>query len=403
MVVFLQDFRVNAWEKRKLGELLTLLKDGTHGTHKKGCFAFLLSAKNVTRNKLHFDDTDRKISKKDFDEIYANYHLVQNDILVTIVGTIGRVALFPKLNVPIAFQRSVAILRPKNLLSPGFLALELQTHSVQYQLSASSNMSAQAGIYLGDLKRIIIAIPESQEQDDIANTLFHLNDLIAATQGKFDQLQMVKKALLQHLFDQSMRFKGYSDPWEKRKLGDLMKVTSVKRVHQSDWRKEGVPFLRARDIIAFNKGQKIKEPIYISESQYEKYVKQSGRVTPGDLLVTGVGSIGVPFVVKAKTPLYFKDGNIIWFQNKTLDPDFLFYQFTSASVQSFVMSSSGKGTVGTFTISSGKRTPIVFPVMSEQRRIGMTLRNISNLIAATQSKLSSLESLKKALLQGLFI
>lgn len=193
----------------------------------------------------------------------------------------------------------------------------------------------------------------------------------------------------------ALRFKGFSDAWEKRKLGDLMKVTSVKRVHQSDWRKEGVPFLRARDIIAFNKGQKIKEPIYISESQYEKYVKQSGRVTPGDLLVTGVGSIGVPFVVKAKTPLYFKDGNIIWFQNKTLDPDFLFYQFTSASVQSFVMSSSGKGTVGTFTISSGKRTPIVFPVMSEQRRIGMTLRNISNLIAATQSKLSSLESLKK--------
>ncbi|WP_249481737.1 restriction endonuclease subunit S [Lacticaseibacillus zeae] len=181
-----------------------------------------------------------------------------------------------------------------------------------------------------------------------------------------------------------------------------MKVTSVKRVHQSDWRKEGVPFLRARDIIAFNKGQKIKEPIYISESQYEKYVKQSGRVTPGDLLVTGVGSIGVPFVVKAKTPLYFKDGNIIWFQNKTLDPDFLFYQFTSASVQSFVMSSSGKGTVGTFTISSGKRTPIVFPVMSEQRRIGMTLRNISNLIAATQQKIDNLERTKKALRRRIF-
>ncbi|OLS10852.1 hypothetical protein AUQ39_02535 [Lacticaseibacillus casei] len=193
------------WEKRKLGELLTLLKDGTHGTHKKGCFAFLLSAKNVTRNKLHFDDTDRKISKKDFDEIYANYHLVQNDILVTIVGTIGRVALFPKLNVPIAFQRSVAILRPKNLLSPGFLALELQTHSVQYQLSASSNMSAQAGIYLGDLKRIIIAIPESQEQDDIANTLFHLNDLIAATQSKLSSLESLKKPC----------YKDFSFEWER--------------------------------------------------------------------------------------------------------------------------------------------------------------------------------------------
>lgn len=45
--------------------------------------------------------------------------------------------------------------------------------------------------------------------------------------------------------------------WEKRKLGELMKVTSVKRVHQSDWRQEGVPFLRARDIVAINKNQKV--------------------------------------------------------------------------------------------------------------------------------------------------
>lgn len=149
----------NAWEKRKLGDQLTLLKDGTHGTHKNGDFAFLLSAKNIMQNSLFFDDSDRKISKADFDNIYANYQIQQDDVLLTIVGTIGRVALFPSTSIPIAFQRSVAILRAQPLLSPNFLAIELQTQPVQSKLKARSNMSAQAGIYLGDLKKITVSVP----------------------------------------------------------------------------------------------------------------------------------------------------------------------------------------------------------------------------------------------------
>ena len=200
----------------------------------------------------------------------------------------------------------------------------------------------------------------------------------------------------------ALRFKGYSDAWEKRKLGELMKVTSVKRVHQSDWRQEGVPFLRARDIVAINKNQKVKEPIYISRDLYERYSEQSGRVTPGDLLVTGVGSIGIPFLIKTESPIYFKDGNIIWFQNRTLDPAFFYFQFTGNSIQTYILSTSGKGTVGTFTIATGKQTPIVFPKKTEQKLIGSTMSDLDNLIAATQHKIDALEQAKKALLQRLF-
>ncbi|MGJ0798867.1 restriction endonuclease subunit S [Lacticaseibacillus paracasei] len=190
--------------------------------------------------------------------------------------------------------------------------------------------------------------------------------------------------------------------WEKRKLGELMKVTSVKRVHQSDWRQEGVPFLRARDIVAINKNQKVKEPIYISRDLYERYSEQSGRVTPGDLLVTGVGSIGIPFLIKTESPIYFKDGNIIWFQNRTLDPAFFYFQFTGNSIQTYILSTSGKGTVGTFTIATGKQTPIVFPKKTEQKLIGSTMSDLDNLIAATQDKLSFLKKMKMFFLQQIF-
>ncbi|MFK5206705.1 restriction endonuclease subunit S, partial [Lacticaseibacillus rhamnosus] len=170
------------WEKRKLIDQLSLLKDGTHGTHKDGNFAFLLSAKNVIQDSIVFDDSDRKISEDDFNDIYANYHIKKNDVLLTIVGTIGRVALFPRLTVPVAFQRSVAILRTKPTLFPYFLALELQTPTIQSKIKARANMSAQAGIYLGDLKKVVISIPKSEEQIEIAMSLNRLTNLIAATQ-----------------------------------------------------------------------------------------------------------------------------------------------------------------------------------------------------------------------------
>ncbi|WP_260185086.1 restriction endonuclease subunit S [Lacticaseibacillus rhamnosus] len=188
------------WEKRKLIDQLSLLKDGTDGTHKDGNFAFLLSAKNVIQNSIVFDDSDRKISEDDFNDIYANYHIKKNDVLLTIVGTIGRVALFPRLTVPVAFQRSVAILRTKPTLFPYFLALELQTPSIQSKIKSRANMSAQAGIYLGDLKKVIIAIPKSEEQMEIAMSLKRLTNLIAATQSKLSSLESLKKALLQGLF-----------------------------------------------------------------------------------------------------------------------------------------------------------------------------------------------------------
>lgn len=53
-----------------------------------------------------------------------------------------------------------------------------------------------------------------------------------------------------------LRFKGFTDAWEQRKLGELMEITSVKRIHQSDWTDSGVRFLRARDIVAVSKTKK---------------------------------------------------------------------------------------------------------------------------------------------------
>ncbi|EPC40691.1 restriction modification system DNA specificity domain-containing protein [Lacticaseibacillus paracasei subsp. paracasei Lpp219] len=387
----------NAWEKRKLGEIAGIF-DGTHQTpNYQSSGIMFLSVENIQTLK-----SNKFISLEDFQKDFKVSPRT-GDILMTRIGNIGTTNVV-KSTRPIAYYVSLALIRPNDAIDVYYLNYAINGLSFQRELRRRTlSVAFPQKINKQEIGKSIVDLPSPSEQIQIGNLFVLLDNLIAATQHKIDALEQAKKALLQRLFDQSWRFKGYSDPWEKRKLGELMKVTSVKRVHQSDWRQEGVPFLRARDIVAINKNQKVKEPIYISRDLYERYSEQSGRVTPGDLLVTGVGSIGIPFLIKTESPIYFKDGNIIWFQNRTLDPAFFYFQFTGNSIQTYILSTSGKGTVGTFTIATGKQTPIVFPKKTEQKLIGSTMSDLDNLIAATQSRLSSLELLKKALLQDLFI
>ena len=185
----------------------------------------------------------------------------------------------------------------------------------------------------------------------------------------------------------AIRFKGFTDAWEQRKLGDMMNVTSVKRIHQSDWTDCGIRFLRARDIVSAYKNEEPGDYLYISKEKYDEYSSISGKVSTGDMLVTGVGTIGVPYLVENSDPLYFKDGNIIWFQNEDkVFGKFLFYSFTGKSIQDFITESAGIGTVGTYTIESGKKTPIALPDKEEQERIGLFFANLDNLITLHQRK-----------------
>ena len=200
-----------------------------------------------------------------------------------------------------------------------------------------------------------------------------------------------------------LRFKGYEDAWEQRKLGIDINVTSVKRVHQSDWETEGVPFYRARDIVSEFKGEEISEPIFVSKKTYEEFSRISGKVQADDLLVTGVGTIGVPYLVKSNNPLYFKDGNVIWIQNnKKLNGYFLFYTFITNPIQNFIRESAGTGTVGTLTIETCKRIPVFIPGKREQIAVGEFFQSLDNLITLHQRKYDALKSMKKTLLSKMF-
>ena len=249
------------------------------------------------------------------------------------------------------------------------------------------------------------------EQRRIAETFDSIDNLVTLHQRKLDQIKEYKKGLLQKMFPKDgenvpeIRFPGFTGDWEQSKLGELMDVTSVKRIHQSDWTDSGIRFLRARDIVAASKNEEVTEPLYISTDKYNEYSAISGKVKIGDLLVTGVGSIGVPMLIKSDEPLYFKDGNIIWFKNEnSIEGSFFFHSFMGTGIQNYIHESSGKGTVGTYTIDSGKKTPILLPkTKEEQAKIGGFFDDLDNVIILHQRKLEKMKEYKKGLLQQMFV
>ena len=183
-----------------MGSILSLLKDGTHGTHKDSLSGpYLLSAKNIKGGQVVIDDSDRKISQAEFNSIHKTFSLLRGDVLLTIVGSIGKSAVLQDPS-SLTFQRSVAYMRPKTMDS-FFLRDLLTTSAFQKDLVTHEVVSAQPGIYLGDLAKLTISFPpEITEQRKIADFFGHLDHLITLHQRKLEKLQELKKGYLQKMF-----------------------------------------------------------------------------------------------------------------------------------------------------------------------------------------------------------
>ena len=189
------------WEQRKLINCLSLLKDGTHGTHKDYPDGpLLLSAKNIKNGRVYYDETDRRISHKDFEKIHRNFKLQIGDILLTIVGSIGETAIL-KDSFEITFQRSVAFLRANDNILPEFLMSEFNTDRFRNELENRKSTSAQPGIYLGDLGEIPVFVSKNPDEQRRVGSYFEsLDHLITLHQSKLEKLQKIKKSMLESMF-----------------------------------------------------------------------------------------------------------------------------------------------------------------------------------------------------------
>ena len=185
----------------------------------------------------------------------------------------------------------------------------------------------------------------------------------------------------------------------KVKLSDLYDIGSSKRVFQSEWCESGVPFYRAREIAKLSDDGFVDNELFIDEELYSQYTEKYGKPEAGDVMVTGVGTLGVCYVVKPEDRFYFKDGNILWFRQKAKDkilPEYLVKVFDSKGVKDFIAKNSSGTTVGTFTIQTAKKMEISLPSLDEQKKIIDKIIRTESIIKQRKKELQLLDTIIKA-------
>ncbi|AHI98681.1 restriction endonuclease subunit S [Vibrio parahaemolyticus] len=199
-----------------------------------------------------------------------------------------------------------------------------------------------------------------------------------------------------------IRFKEFSGEWMEHNLGELIDIRSAARVHKEQWTETGVPFFRTSDVVSIYKGQE-NAKAFISYDVYKELTGKIGKVSSGDLLVTGGGSIGIPFLVPNDEPLYFKDADLLWFKNDQKFDGYYLYTFLfSKAFKKYIKSISHIGTIAHYTIEQAKATPIKKCERAEQTAIGNTFQKLDSLINQHQQKHDKLSSIKKAMLDKMF-
>ncbi len=192
------------------------------------------------------------------------------------------------------------------------------------------------------------------------------------------------------------------DDWKVEQLNEYFEVGSSKRVFQSQWRKAGIPFYRAREIVILSEKNTVENELFIDESLYNQFKTLYGVPSVNDLLVTGVGTLGKVYKVQDTKPFYFKDGNIICLKNKGLiDSDYVKYHFDYSIVKNQINDNSGKSTVGTYTINSARKTLIPIPPLAEQQRIAKALSDVDAVINTTEKLIQKKKNIKQGAMQSL--
>jgi type I restriction enzyme S subunit len=190
--------------------------------------------------------------------------------------------------------------------------------------------------------------------------------------------------------------------WPKVKLGEIFDITSSKRVHEKDWRNEGVPFYRAREVAVLSREGQVDNDLFIDESMYEEFKAKYGAPEAGDLLVTAVGTLGKVYAVKKSDRFYFKDASVIWLRaRQEVDTSYIRHAMNSTDVQRFIQNSSG-ATVGTYTISRANATEIPLPPLPEQKRIAAILDKADAIRRKRQQAIQLVDDFLRAVFLDMF-
>lgn len=168
--------------------------------------------------------------------------------------------------------------------------------------------------------------------------------------------------------------------WNKAKLGEIASITSSKRIYANEYKTEGIPFYRGKEIIEKYYGHEVSTELFISRERYEEIKHKFDVPRQGDILLTSVGTLGIPWFVDEEE-FYFKDGNLTWIRcNEEIVSDFLYLWLNSPEAKKQINSMCIGSTQKALTIEIIKKFDVSLPPLDVQKAICSMVNPISDKI-----------------------
>ena len=387
-----------AWEQRKLGEVAKKITKGTtpHDKSWSGPVNYV-KTESIDSNNGNIS-VIANTSLEEHEGYLKRSQLKENDVLFSIVGTLGRVGVVKKKDLPANTNQQICIIRPFEENS-FFLLNALKTNRVKSFIKSDATIGAQPSLSLWQIEGLRIPFPNLEEQQKISAFFVKLDSLIALHQRKLEHLQEQKKGLLQKMFPKNgetvpeVRFPGFTDAWEQRKLGDYLSIPTKEPITDINELKlmtlklnlEGITLTANRETLKLGATKYYKrhegQLLYGKQNFFHGSIalipkEAEGYATSGDVPALDISNVNGKYLVDyISRPSYFK-------------------------AKEALATGTGSKRIHEKTLLNFK---ITVPSLEEQNAISDFITNYTNLITLHQRKLDHLELMKKGLLQQMFV
>lgn len=314
----------------------------------------------------------------------------EGEILFSVRAPVGDINIA---TTKICIGRGLASLNAKNG-NNNFLFYLL--HFLKNIIINTESGTVFGSVNRNDLETIELLIPDEMEQKSIAAILSSLDDKIDLLHRQNKTLEALAETLFRQWFVEE------AEGWEEKQLSELMTITSSKRIFYSEYVNYGIPFYRSKEIIELRSSGSTNSELFISKERFNEIKKKFDVPKSGDILLTSVGTLGVPFRVRGNDEFYFKDGNLTWFKDfKEISSAIIYFWLLSIIGQEQIRSITIGSTQEAITIDGLKRLKLTLPPKDLLLKYEAEFESIHFKIESNQNQIRTLTRLRDTLLPQL--
>lgn len=402
------------WEQRKLGDVIILFGGNAFkSSDSKEEGTRWLKIANVGLDKIDWNISS--YLPEEYWEIHKAYQLKRNDYVMALTRPIlnGRLKI-AKIDLECLLNQRVAKLNFSTDYEFGYQLLKKSStvSLIENELAGTDppNLSSK------NLENIDVKIASCiHEQTKIGNFFKQLDNTIALHQRKLELLKEQKKGFLQQMFPKNdekvpkIRFKGFTDDWEQRKLGEITSYIKGFAFKSKDYTDRGTRIIRVSDL-SKDKIKELNDNVYVSEliaKENKKFV-----IEKDDIIITTVGSkaemkesaVGRPIIVRENNN-YLLNQNLVKVRNSECSFSYFIYcQLIKSRYSDYIATvERGNANQANIAINDLWEYSFLSPKKDEQTKIGNFFKQLDDTIALHQQQLDKLKETKKGLLQKMFV